>query len=110
MEQLRGMTYHGIPDDTASLAPNLRQTVWKVGMRMHIPAVPSDTQLLLGYLPPERAEWDAAVAAKRQQYAQYCSELIIDPSSFRDGGAVPLVGGANSADQARAASVDQQRA
>lgn len=32
MQQLRGMAYHGVPDgsDTASLAPNLRQTVWKV--------------------------------------------------------------------------------
>lgn len=32
MQQLHGMAYHGVPDgsDTASLAPNLRQTVWKV--------------------------------------------------------------------------------
>lgn len=30
------------------------------------------------------------MSARRKQYAQYCSELIVDPSSFRDGGAVPL--------------------
>lgn len=49
------------------------------------------TQLLLGLLPRERAQWEAAAVSKRKQYEQYCQELILDPSSFR-GGAVALLG------------------
>jgi TBC1 domain family member 13 len=42
----------------------------------------SNVQLLLNYLPPERAAWDRTVARKRQEYSTFCQELIIDPKSL----------------------------
>ena len=36
-------------------------------------------QLLLGYLPPETAQWPSVLAQKRAAYAQFCAELIVDP-------------------------------
>jgi hypothetical protein len=36
-------------------------------------------QLLLGYLPPDRKQWDPVLTQKRATYKQFCEELIIDP-------------------------------
>lgn len=42
-------------------------------------------QLLLGYLPPETAQWPSVLAEKRAAYAQFCAELIVDPKSGGGG-------------------------
>lgn len=44
-------------------------------------------QLLLGYLPPETAQWPTVLAHKRAAYAQFCAELIIDPKGAGGSGA-----------------------
>eukprot|EP01063_Lacrimia_lanifica_P035282 TRINITY_DN6695_c0_g1_i1.p1 TRINITY_DN6695_c0_g1~~TRINITY_DN6695_c0_g1_i1.p1 ORF type:complete len:618 (+),score=218.89 TRINITY_DN6695_c0_g1_i1:69-1922(+) len=53
----------GVPDD-------LRGVYWR---------------LLLKYLPPEKAEWEGALAAKRATYRAFCEELIVIPDSVRKG-------------------------
>ena len=52
------------------------------------------TQLLLGYLPPETAQWPAVLAQKRAAYAQFCAELIVDPQSGGGGAGRECGGGA----------------
>ncbi len=41
-------------------------------------------QLLLGYLPPDRGEWEGVLRQKRAAYQQFREELIIDPKK-QDG-------------------------
>ncbi len=36
-------------------------------------------QLLLGYLPPDKGEWERVLKQKRAAYQQFREELIIDP-------------------------------
>jgi hypothetical protein len=42
------------------------------------------SQLLLGYLPPDRGEREAVLQQKRAAYQQFKEELIIDPKK-QDG-------------------------
>ena len=61
----------GVPDhgsDTASL----RAISWK---------------LLLNYLPPDRADWQAQLAEQRASYRAFCEELTTDPHKNGAGGA-----------------------
>ena len=53
---------------------------------MLIVVVPLRRQLLLGYLPPETAQWPMVLAHKRAAYAQFCAELIVDPKDADGGG------------------------
>lgn len=39
-------------------------------------------QLLLGYLPPDRALWSSQLANKRSQYKHFKDDLLINPVSF----------------------------
>lgn len=50
---LRALAYDGVPDDERGL----RAAVWR---------------LLLGLLPPERAQWERVLRRKRAEYAQFC--------------------------------------
>lgn len=38
-------------------------------------------QLLLGYLPPDRALWPSEVAKKRSQFKHFKDELLMNPVS-----------------------------
>lgn len=60
---LRHLAFKGIPEDH----PSIRSLVWK---------------LLLGYLPPERSQWERTSQRKEAEYAQFCRELIIDPATL----------------------------
>jgi hypothetical protein len=39
------------------------------------------SQLLLGYLPPDRGLWSSELAKKRSQYKQFKEELLMNPVS-----------------------------
>ncbi|KAK8571673.1 hypothetical protein V6N13_047332 [Hibiscus sabdariffa] len=60
MWELRRIASQGIPD-----GGGIRSTVWK---------------LLLGYLPPERAQWSSELTKKRSQYRHFKEELLMNPS------------------------------
>ncbi|KAI3431527.1 hypothetical protein D9Q98_004577 [Chlorella vulgaris] len=60
MQRLRALAFDGIPDNERGLRP----VVWR---------------LLLGLLPPERAQWERVLRRRRAEYAQFCEELILDP-------------------------------
>lgn len=53
LRALRALAYDGVPDSERGL----RAAVWR---------------LLLGLLPPERAQWERALRRKRAEYAQFC--------------------------------------
>eukprot|EP00959_Pyramimonas_sp_CCMP1952_P115832 2421829-Pyramimonas_sp.AAC.2 len=109
---LRELSRAGVPN-------SLRSTVWKgnqlaLGVAKHgktlvtsliqhhplvlngspvyqrIPEGTLPINLLLGYLPSERSKWSEELAAKRAGYAQFCEELLLNPSkaldSTNDGG------------------------
>jgi hypothetical protein len=64
LEALRRLCFtDGVPDGVAS-TPWLRALAWK---------------LLLGYLPPDRAEWPSHLRSQRALYAAWRQELTIDP-------------------------------
>jgi hypothetical protein len=64
LEALRRLCFtDGVPDGVAS-TPRLRALAWK---------------LLLGYLPPDRAEWPSHLRAQRALYLAWRQELTIDP-------------------------------
>jgi len=64
MAQLQNLAFvEGVPDGGASSA-NLRAITWK---------------LLLGYLPPQHANWQAHLESQRRLYTDYLSELSVDP-------------------------------
>ena len=48
---------------------------WGIMRCVCVPAL----QLLLGYLPPDRGQWEAVLARKRAAYQHFVEELIIDP-------------------------------
>eukprot|EP00668_Euglena_longa_P013463 GGOE01016316.1.p1 GENE.GGOE01016316.1~~GGOE01016316.1.p1 ORF type:complete len:383 (-),score=146.75 GGOE01016316.1:359-1450(-) len=56
---LRKLAFKGIPDEC-------RRDYWYV---------------LLGYLPPDRSQWDATLQQKRGLYRAYASEFIVDPKA-----------------------------
>ncbi|KAK9818717.1 hypothetical protein WJX74_002076 [Apatococcus lobatus] len=60
LQELKYLTNSGIPD-----RDGLRAIVWKI---------------LLGYLPPDQKNWDRILARKRNEYANFCKDLIIEPS------------------------------
>ena len=60
---VKALTASGIPDED----PFIRATTW---------------QLLLGYLPPERSQWEPVARKKELDYAQFCQDLIIDPNTL----------------------------
>ncbi|XVF84629.1 hypothetical protein PTKIN_Ptkin17bG0052600 [Pterospermum kingtungense] len=62
MRELRRIASQGIPDGAG-----IRSTVWK---------------LLLGYLPPERAQWASELSKKRSQYRHFKEELLMNPSEI----------------------------
>ena len=51
---------------------------WRYGLGTNERGV-CPLQLLLGYLPPDRGQWEAVLAQKRAAYQQFVEELIIDP-------------------------------
>ena len=55
----------GVPDDGSETA-SLRAISWK---------------LLLGYLPPERSQWQPVLAEQRRAYKNFCVELTVDPQA-----------------------------
>lgn len=55
MGALRALAFGGVPDEPRERG--LRAAVWR---------------LLLGLLPPERAQWERVLRGKRAQYAQFC--------------------------------------
>ncbi|GMI78697.1 hypothetical protein like AT4G13730 [Hibiscus trionum] len=59
LRELRRIASQGIPDGAG-----IRSTVWK---------------LLLGYLPPDRAQWSSELAKKRSEYKQFKEELLMNP-------------------------------
>eukprot|EP00038_Savillea_parva_P025949 m.50299 g.50299 ORF g.50299 m.50299 type:complete len:539 (-) comp7228_c0_seq1:230-1846(-) len=59
IKTVRNMCHQGIPEKPASLRP----LCW---------------MLLLDYLPLERAKWDDALKRKRELYAEFIQELIVD--------------------------------
>ena len=64
MAQLQALAFvEGVPDGGASSA-NLRAITWK---------------LLLGYLPPQHANWASHLESQRAMYASFLSELSVDP-------------------------------
>lgn len=76
LEALRRLCFiDGVPDGVAS-TPRLRALAWK---------------LLLGYLPPDRAEWPSHLRSQRALYAAWRQELTIDPRRPPDDAAA--VGG-----------------
>jgi hypothetical protein len=61
---LRSLTFGGCPNETM-----LRSLLWRV---------------LLGYLPAQRGLWPQHLHHKRNQYAMFCSEFIVDPDTLAD--------------------------
>lgn len=39
-------------------------------------------QLLLGYLPLDRSQWEKTLQRKRAEYEQFCEDLVVDPKRF----------------------------
>ncbi|XVF37981.1 hypothetical protein REPUB_Repub20aG0058200 [Reevesia pubescens] len=62
LRELRKIASQGIPDGAG-----IRSTVWK---------------LLLGYLPPDRAQWLPELAKKRSQYRHFKEELLMNPTEI----------------------------
>jgi len=73
---LRQLSYTGIPENHG-----MRCMAWK---------------LLLGFLPLERSEWQAASEQQRSTYRDFCADLIVDPQED-DMGGDPLGGGPTAA-------------
>ncbi|KAL6650567.1 hypothetical protein ACP70R_009492 [Stipagrostis hirtigluma subsp. patula] len=61
LAELRRLACQGVPD-----AAGVRPVVWK--------------QLLLGYLPTDRALWPYELEKKRSQYSAFKDELLVNPS------------------------------
>lgn len=88
MSELRRLASQGIPDGAG-----VRSSVWKVFYLLSVnsPDVSIEIrcllmscnlfQLLLGYLPSDRALWPSEVAKKRSQYKDFKDELLMNPVS-----------------------------
>ncbi len=77
VDELRRLIWaHGIPE-----RPWMRAIAWK---------------LLCGVLPPDRADWDAELAARRAEYWNLVSEYSLEPSACAPPGDHPLCSSANS--------------
>lgn len=61
MDELRRLAMGGVPTQEG-----MRAVTWK---------------LLLNYLPRQTSQWEAELKRKRDQYQQFCDELIIDPKT-----------------------------
>lgn len=59
----------------------LRRLIWAHGVPDASWARPTAWKLLLGLLPPQRADWDAALALRRASYWSSVASSSIDPSS-----------------------------
>jgi TBC1 domain family member 13 len=68
----------------------LRRIVWAHGVPDRPWARPVAWKLLLGYLPPERVEWDNVLRAKRAHYWELVAQLTVDPSMANPAGDHPL--------------------
>ncbi|KAL6885829.1 hypothetical protein ACP4OV_010090 [Aristida adscensionis] len=64
LAELRRLACQGVPD------AGVRPVVWKL----------VDIQLLLGYLPSDRALWSYELEKKRSQYCAFKDELLVNPS------------------------------
>ena len=60
----------GVPEQSKGTDRNLRAITWK---------------LLLNYLPPDRAQWQAVLAEQRRSYGNFCQELTVDPGGASAG-------------------------
>lgn len=103
MWELRRIASQGIPDGAG-----IRSTVWKVFLSFpfllfvcleiwklrkflgkygyfwinsSLGVVWLLSQLLLGYLPPDRSQWSSELAKKRSQYRHFKEELLMNPVS-----------------------------
>jgi len=61
LKRIRKLCHAGIPDKAG-----IRSVYWKI---------------LLGYLPPERAQWDAQLEKQRKLYTEFVQEFILDTHS-----------------------------
>ena len=68
----------------------LRRIVWAHGVPDRPWARPVAWKLLVGYLPPDRVDWDSELAARRAEYWGLVSELAVDPESKSVDGDHPL--------------------
>ena len=85
MRELRRVASQGIPDAA------LRPTLWKVPLQINYPFLSfqlntnyiiSLLQLLLGYLPPDRALWFSELTKKRSQYKNFKDDLLMNPVTY----------------------------
>jgi TBC1 domain family member 13 len=68
----------------------LRRIVWAHGVPDRPWARPIAWKLLLGYLPPERLEWDNVLRTKRAEYWHLVAQRTVDPSVASVTGDHPL--------------------
>eukprot|EP00474_Spongospora_subterranea_P004129 CRZ04587.1 hypothetical protein [Spongospora subterranea] len=69
MRLFRALSFDGIPDKKG-----LRSTCWKI---------------LLGYLPPDSAEWMDCLQQQRSHYQKFLSDFVVNPFSQQPLSAVP---------------------
>lgn len=74
----------------------LRRIVWTHGAPAATWARPLAWKLLTGYLPPDRGDWDATLAAKRERYWAIVHDVTLDPSERPVDGDHPLNDAASS--------------
>ncbi|GJN37120.1 hypothetical protein PR202_gb26045 [Eleusine coracana subsp. coracana] len=76
LAELRRLACQGVPD-----AAGVRPVVWKVGeSSLALLSQLLYCQLLLGYLPTDRALWSYELEKKRSQYSAFKDELLVNPS------------------------------
>eukprot|EP01024_Parvocaulis_polyphysoides_P030039 TRINITY_DN272_c1_g2_i1.p1 TRINITY_DN272_c1_g2~~TRINITY_DN272_c1_g2_i1.p1 ORF type:complete len:245 (-),score=38.31 TRINITY_DN272_c1_g2_i1:67-801(-) len=63
MKTVREIAFNGMCDDNI-----IRATCWK---------------LLLNYLPKQRGEWKKQLQKSRQQYKEYCQDLLVEPNNTK---------------------------
>ena len=68
----------------------LRRIIWAHGVPDRPWARPLAWKLLVGYLPPDRVDWDNELATRRAEYWTLVSHLTVDPRDFTTGSDHPL--------------------
>ena len=89
MANLRALASAGLPERTRAVA-------WK---------------LLLGYLPPRRAEWAGTLEERRRRYAEFCSAFVVAAPGGGDGGGSGgggIGGGEDSSDHPLSQAADSR--
>ena len=81
--QTRTATFRAALATTTIDLPALKVLAATTGLPDHDPSIRSLVwQLLLGYLPLDRAQWHTTSARKEAEYSQFCRELIVDPRTL----------------------------